>query len=112
MKIAIIGAGISGLSCAIELKRNGITPDLYEKKSRVGEPGFANLWLRAAPGIAIDQFAYIRLKYALDLSPLSCLKEITIKTAEKQLNINGKLGYIIKRGIEANSIDNQLYSEL
>jgi len=31
MKIAIIGAGLAGLSCAFELERNGITPVILRK---------------------------------------------------------------------------------
>ena len=37
MRVAIIGAGLSGLSCALELERHGIKPDIFEKKDYVGE---------------------------------------------------------------------------
>ena len=37
MKVAIMGAGISGLSCAIILERNGIEPTIFEKRGRVGD---------------------------------------------------------------------------
>jgi flavin-dependent dehydrogenase len=37
MKVAIMGAGISVLSCAITLEKNGIEPVIFEKRSRVGE---------------------------------------------------------------------------
>ena len=40
MKVAIIGAGISGLSCAIELQRHGIKPTIFEKTKTLGDkPG-------------------------------------------------------------------------
>lgn len=32
MKVAIVGAGLSGLSCAFELKKHGIKPIIFEKK--------------------------------------------------------------------------------
>lgn len=35
MKGAIMGAGISGLPCAITLEKNGIEPVIFEKRSRV-----------------------------------------------------------------------------
>ncbi len=37
LKVAIIGAGTSGLSCAIELERHGIYPEIFERNSFIGE---------------------------------------------------------------------------
>jgi digeranylgeranylglycerophospholipid reductase len=36
MKVALIGGGLSGLSCAHELPRNRITPTIVERKSYIG----------------------------------------------------------------------------
>ncbi|MGE5405685.1 MAG: FAD-dependent oxidoreductase, partial [Candidatus Saccharibacteria bacterium] len=36
MKVAILGAGIAGLACAIELERNGIVPVVYERDANPG----------------------------------------------------------------------------
>ena len=36
INIAIVGAGLAGLACAYELKRQGITAKLYDAASRVG----------------------------------------------------------------------------
>jgi digeranylgeranylglycerophospholipid reductase len=36
MKIAIIGAGISGLACALECEKLGVTADVFERQHSVG----------------------------------------------------------------------------
>lgn len=38
MKIAIIGAGLSGLACAAECERLGVIPHVFEKDDTVGWP--------------------------------------------------------------------------
>jgi len=44
MKVAIVGAGLSGLSCAIELERHKIKPVIFEKNgpSQVFEKGISS----------------------------------------------------------------------
>jgi flavin-dependent dehydrogenase len=37
MEVAIKGAGMSGLSCAITLEKHGIKPTIFEKRNRVGD---------------------------------------------------------------------------
>ena len=36
MKIAIIGAGIAGLSCALECEKLGVTADIFERNHSIG----------------------------------------------------------------------------
>jgi len=45
-KVAIIGAGIAGLSCAIELQRHGITPTIFEKTKMLLACVFLHWWER------------------------------------------------------------------
>jgi flavin-dependent dehydrogenase len=37
IKIAIMGAGLSGLSCAITLEQNGLYPVIFEHRRSVGD---------------------------------------------------------------------------
>ncbi|OGO80788.1 MAG: hypothetical protein A2Y21_09355 [Clostridiales bacterium GWC2_40_7] len=36
MKVAIIGAGLAGLTCALELEKKGILADVFEKDNNSG----------------------------------------------------------------------------
>lgn len=42
-KVSIIGAGIAGISCAVQLKRSGILPVIFDKNNKGGMLRFANL---------------------------------------------------------------------
>jgi digeranylgeranylglycerophospholipid reductase len=109
MKIAIIGAGISGLSCAYELERNGIVPDIFEKRSQIGEPsGYAAISISITSRSFDDPFKNIKKRYGLKIEPLSKLKEITMISCKHKETIKGNLGCIFKRGIEKYSIENQI----
>lgn len=65
-KIAIVGAGISGLSCALRLANKKYGVDIYEKSGRVG----GILWEFLSPGIFLkdieEQFS--KEKYGLFLN--------------------------------------------
>lgn len=74
MRVAIIGAGLSGLSCANRLKKYGITPIVFEKKSRVGGAlCSACINLRFFSNSVVDPFVYLKNKYdfkSLQASPI------------------------------------------
>lgn len=36
MKVAVMGAGLAGLSCAVLLEQYGLTPDIYEAQYKIG----------------------------------------------------------------------------
>ncbi|MBC7106709.1 MAG: FAD-dependent oxidoreductase, partial [Firmicutes bacterium] len=35
MRVAIIGAGVAGLTCALELQRRGVVPEVFEQRPSV-----------------------------------------------------------------------------
>jgi len=109
MKVAIVGAGLSGLACAHELKRHGIIPTIFEKKGYVGE-------ILELPAISLDIFnAVVRdpLKYLEDEFKLKLyahyeLNEIVMVSPTKTHTVKGKMGSIILRGREKGYITIQL----
>lgn len=112
MKVAIIGAGVSGLACAIELERHGIFPVIFEQRHRPGElydHCAAILELFSRP---YDPLANLRGQFGLDLRPLATIKTITMKSPGKKSNITGKLGYFFLRGQGPLSLESQLYQKV
>lgn len=109
MKVAIIGAGIAGLSCALELKRHGIIPTIYEKKPSVGHPlehtittfNIFNMYMT-------DPLKKIYKNFGIAFTPMYELKKMTMKGPSKLNVVEGKLGYVFKRGVEEYSLENQL----
>lgn len=109
MKVAIIGAGLAGLSCALELERNGISPVIFEKRAHIGEDYmFSSTTLKLFERTYRNPVKYFNKKYDLSLVPYSQLKEIIMKGPSKTGVVSGRLGYIFMRGDEKNSMENQI----
>jgi len=113
LKIAIIGAGLAGLACAIECERLGVIPDVFERDQSVGW-----IWPNAAHFLNIleremgDIREHLREVYGLDLKPLSELRSIIMKSPGQETKIEGRLGYIYARGKCKESLENQLFEAL
>lgn len=113
MKIAIIGAGPSGLACAIECERLGIIPDVFERDKSIG-------WIWPSITVNLNLFDqdmgdinnYLYNKFGIDLLPLHKCKSFTLKSPNKETRVEGKLGYFFARGKDPNSIENQLLNKL
>lgn len=109
MKVAIIGAGLSGLSCAKELESHGIMPDIFEARHRAGElyphvGTMMDLFIRPQR----DPVKYLAKGYDINLKPLRKLTKVKMKMAGIKRDITGNLGYYFLRGHQENSIENQL----
>ncbi|SHI85975.1 NAD(P)/FAD-dependent oxidoreductase [Desulfofundulus thermosubterraneus] len=112
-RIAIIGAGISGLACALELERHGIAPAIFEQRSRAGETfnhvgGLLQLMSRPIR----DEMDYLRKELHLPVKALAPLKRIIMHMPNVTRTVTGKLGYLLLRGQDENSTESQLYSFL
>ncbi|MEL6744893.1 MAG: NAD(P)-binding protein, partial [Pseudomonadota bacterium] len=64
MRVAILGAGAAGLSCADRLKRNGILPVVYEKsRGLCGRMSTRRVELPSGAVVTFDHGAqFVRLK--------------------------------------------------
>lgn len=114
MKVAIIGAGISGLACAHELERNGIYPDIFEQHPRAGElfshvAGALQLMNRPIP----NQLDWLKKDYHLSIHPLNTWKKITMNSPNvKRVVKSGNFGYFFERGQGERSLETQLVTKV
>ncbi|MEG6616187.1 NAD(P)/FAD-dependent oxidoreductase [Peptococcaceae bacterium 1198_IL3148] len=109
MKVAIIGAGMSGLSCAHELERLGIKPDIFEERSRSGEifphvSAMMELFIRPKT----DPIAYLDKQFHIKLKPLNKMTKVHMNFSGIKRDIKGSLGYFFNRGQHDGSVEDQL----
>ncbi|WZL71670.1 NAD(P)-binding protein [Clostridiaceae bacterium 35-E11] len=109
MNIAIMGAGLSGLACAIILEQNGIYPTIFENRTQVGDR-FINgeILLSILHRPVFDCIAYFSEKFNIDLQPISNITELAIHSEKEKCLINGHLGFTNLRGRHEHSFENQL----
>lgn len=114
MKVAILGAGPAGLSCAIECERLGVQAEIFERGINVG-------WIFPSvnflPNIFYNHYGddvrkYMKSEYGIDFTVLNNTKSFTMKSAGKQASINGTLGLTIARGKSDQSLENQLLRQI
>jgi digeranylgeranylglycerophospholipid reductase len=111
MKVAIIGAGISGLSCAIELQKHGITPVIFEKTKMLGDkPGYLIATLRMFYSSLRSPMSFIKSKYGISIVPEHPINEMVMVAPNKTVSVKGNHGYAFLKGIEENSLEHQLAS--
>ncbi len=113
MKIAIVGAGLSGLSCAFELKKYGLTPTIFEKSTILGDSlDYVVSNFRIMTKFYTSPRSYFKKTYGLDIIPLGMLKKITMFGPSSKTVVRGKLGYIFKKGLEPYSLENQIAKQV
>lgn len=113
MKVAIIGAGLSGLACAHELEKHGIRPTIYERNSFIGEQiSYVTSFLQITHRPIKDALQYIREKFDIDIRPLNTVNTIIHRSPNKTAAMKGNLGYFISRGKENEDIKKQIHATL
>ncbi|WP_410772045.1 NAD(P)-binding protein [Fontibacillus sp. BL9] len=109
MKVAIMGAGLSGLACAIRLEQLGVSPDIFEKRGSVGDRfvnGEVLLTIFSRP--VRDEISYLADKYQIYLHPTGNIGEFVISSQHEQAKLSGHMGFCNIRGRHENSFENQL----
>jgi len=113
MNVAIMGGGISGLSCAITLERHGIEPMVFEKRNRVGDRfinGESMFSILNRP--VKDSIPYLAENYHIHLKPIDEVDQVCIHSKNETGVIHGKVGYINIRGRHQDSYENQLAQQV
>ena len=110
MKVAIMGAGLSGLSCAKYLEDHNIEPVIFEKRERVGER-FPNMEavIQLVHRPLKDPLIYINKKYNINLVPAGIVHTLEIHSPNHKAVFTGyNLGYTSIRGHDDRSWERQL----
>lgn len=114
MKVAILGAGLSGLACAKYLEDNNIEPVIYERRHRVGErfPNMeAVMQLMYRP--IKDPVIYLNKKYNLNLLPGGITHSLEIYSPNHKATFTGyNIGYTSIRGHDDRSWECQLAKQI
>jgi flavin-dependent dehydrogenase len=105
--IKILGAGISGLTAAINLAKTGYKVDVFEKRSEVGKRfhgDFQGISNNADPQDALEEL--ISCNIAINF-PYTPLYTITLTNGKKKYDISVKrpLHYLVRRGSSPDSLD-------
>ncbi|MGI6585474.1 MAG: NAD(P)-binding protein [Lutisporaceae bacterium] len=109
MRVAIIGAGLSGLSCAIELEKHCIRPVIFEMRAHIGESiDYALIWPRILNMPIMDPLKYLKKQYGLQLMPVNHMKKIIMYSPKAKATERGSLGYIFRRGYSKDALEYQL----
>lgn len=108
-----MGAGMSGLACAIVLEHNGIYPDIYESRSRVGDRFInAEALLNVLNRPINNAPDFFSKKYGIQLKPLASIKHITFFSKNSRGMLTGNLGWSNIRGRHDESYESQLAAQV
>lgn len=113
IKIAIMGAGLSGLSCAITLEQSGVFPTIFEKRNQIGDR-FVNgeILLSIMSRPIKDDIAYLSQQHGIFLRPTGNIKRFILHSPNEKAIISGNLGFSNLRGRDKDSFECQLAQQV
>jgi flavin-dependent dehydrogenase len=112
--IKIAGAGISGLTSAINLVKRGYNAEIYEKKENIAHrfkgdfQGIEN-WTTGDDALELIKSYGIDLNF--NITPSNSFNVCGPKRESKNFNSERTIYYLIQRGIEEGNLDNSLYNQ-
>lgn len=113
MEVAIMGAGLSGLSCAITLEQHGIIPTIFEKKSQVGD---SFVHMQAIPNMIRhpieDPIKHLSETHQIYIKPNANIRSYYVIGERETAHLTGHIGFTNIRGRHQRSLERQLYSQL
>jgi len=114
LNVAIIGSGVSGLSCAYRLNQFGVKPTVFEKRAIIGETvNLYGLHLNCFNLFSDNPLEFFEKKYNLRIKPMCPVNKINMISGNKKATVRGrKLGYIFKRGPGFDSLERQLFEKV
>ncbi|MFD2704553.1 NAD(P)/FAD-dependent oxidoreductase [Salibacterium lacus] len=113
MKIAIMGAGLSGLACASTLEKNGLTADIFEKRNHVGDRfinGEAFMSFLTKP--VDDVVRYLSEEFHLYVKPVSAISRLSFYSERQSAVIEAHSGFITLRGRHRHALEQQLAEQV
>lgn len=112
--VKIAGAGISGLTCGINLVKRGYSVEIYEKKENIAHrfkgdfQGIEN-WTTNEDALELIKDYGIDLTF--DITPSHYFNVCGPKRESKIFNSERTIYYLIQRGIEKGNLDYSLYNQ-
>jgi flavin-dependent dehydrogenase len=109
INVAVMGAGLSGLTCAIIMEKHGLKPTIYENRSEAGDR-FVNceIMLSALTKPIDDTIKFLAEEYEIYLQPQHNIQKLILYSEKEKAEIEGQLGFTNMRGRHDNSFEKQL----
>jgi len=111
--IKIMGAGLSGLSAAINLAKKGYNVDIFEKRSDCGKRFLGDLqglenW--SSKTNVIEELKSMNIKINFNNT---AFKELNVSNGfeARKINLNRPMFYVVRRGIFDKTIDQSLKNQ-